>query len=717
MSGFSGINQFGSLTTQNGTRVDYKYLLEKYDADGNGEISKDEFNTAIKEEKLDKVELSSVNTNGDDKIDENEMSVYEQKYQMQEAVNAMSAQITKDFSGSAKSKYISQVTLELTNYITEFAENYVKNNTDVSGMAEAFSKELPTKYAEIKKNVLANEPSSFKSQVLDDIVNNLQVVGNSKAEGAETIAETTLIKIGKSLETEANKYIKANPKCSESELKAHLEAFLNQTDAEKMKSAADTYKANTNSFGLMVDNDELVDLKEYAKEFLTEAVNNGVTVKLGSRNIATTNAITTALKSYTDGATLKADMETAISNLSTVSKKETILSQAKAEEAEAAEKNFTNIKGEAYQINAGLIDYSKIDSRYYDGGEIYQRGKGWSGSRDKAYDEGYNILTSDNMKSQIKSQIETMLKEQGVAFDKIETVFENVYNQTAQEVLNSDGMITGRGARGLSSKGKANINVKTMVDTFVTTFNTNITKAVDEMNKSSKDMDTIDIDYSQAGKDENGNAIKDETTGVDLSTLYATGKTITTRKHGADYYVSIAEKMVDRMKSQMLTKAKAMCSANGVEFDESAFQSMFNNAKSIAVNAAVTGMDSNGKSFGGVVGTASQNTAIIGGSTLAAGAGIVMADAIAGSATVGAGIGLGASSIATGAAVSTIPVAGWVAGGAMVVGSILASVIGSGHHSESSLNTKTLLDTFAENFKQNYSTWVETEANKAKKKQ
>ena len=54
MSGFSGINNFGSLTTQNGTRVDYKYLLEKYDADGNGEISKDEFNTAIKEEKLDK---------------------------------------------------------------------------------------------------------------------------------------------------------------------------------------------------------------------------------------------------------------------------------------------------------------------------------------------------------------------------------------------------------------------------------------------------------------------------------------------------------------------------------------------------------------------------------------------------------------------------------------------------------------------------------------
>ena len=693
MSGFSGINNFGSLTTQNGTKVDYKYLLEKYDADGNGEISKDEFNTAIKEEKLDKVELSKVNTNGDEVIDEKEMGIYEQKYKMQEAVNAMSAQITKDFSGNTKSKYIAQVTLELTNYITEFANNY---QGEVSGMAEAFSKELPTKYTQIKKNILANEPSSFKSQVLDDIVNNLQVGGTTKAEGAEAISDTALTKVAKALETEANKYIKANPKCTESELKAHLEAFLNQTDADKMKSAADTFKANAGAFGTYIDGDELVQLKEYAKNFLTEAINNGVTVKLGTRNIATTNAITTALKSYTDGATLKADMETAISNLSTVSKKDMIVTQAKTEEAEAAEKKFTNIKGSAYQINAGLIDYSKIDSRYFDGGEIYQRGKGWSGSKDKAYNEGYNVLTSDNMKSQIKSQIETMLKEQGISFDKIENIFENVYNQTAQEVLNSDGMITGRGARGLSRKGKAKIDVKTMIDTFVTTFNTNIAKAIDEMNKSSKDFDTIDIDFTQAGKDENGNAIKDETTGADLSTLYASGKTITTKKHGADYYVSIAEKMIDRMKSQMLKKAKAMCNANGVTFDESAFQSIFNNAKSIAVNTAVTGVTSSGKSFGGIV--ASTGVGAVAGATTMVG-GAITGTYIAG---------------LSGLAVAAGPV-GWIASGVAALGTALG-LIGFGHHSKSSLNTKTLLDTFAENFKQNYSNWVEAEANKAKNK-
>lgn len=267
-----------------------------------------------------------------------------------------------------------------------------------------------------------------------------------------------------------------------------------------------------------------------------------------------------------------------------------------------------------------------------------------------------------SLKPQMKEQIQKMLQEKGIPFENIEQVFENIYNTTFTEVFNSDGMVSSK-HKSWFHRGKASVNVKNFVDNFITTFNTNIAKAIDEMNKSSKDFDTIDIDFTQAGKDENGNAIKDETTGADLSTLYASGKTITTEKHGADYYVSIAEKMIDRMKSQMLKKAKAMCNANGVTFDESAFQSMFNNAKSIAVNTAVTGVTSSS----------------------------------------------GIPWLLCAGAVASGPI-GWVAGG------IAAAAIGFGHHSQSWLNTRTLLDTFAENFKQNYSNWVEAEANKAKNK-
>ena len=52
MSGFSEIKLFGNLTTQNGTKIDYKYLLNKYDADKDGEISTDELETALKRKKI-----------------------------------------------------------------------------------------------------------------------------------------------------------------------------------------------------------------------------------------------------------------------------------------------------------------------------------------------------------------------------------------------------------------------------------------------------------------------------------------------------------------------------------------------------------------------------------------------------------------------------------------------------------------------------------------
>ena len=624
MSGFSGINQFGSLTTSNGTKIDYKYLVEKYDADGNGEISKDEFNTALKEEKLDKIDIAKINTNGDETIDEDEMAIYEQKYKMQEAVNTKSKEITRDFIGS-KSQYIAQITLELTNYITEFAESY---QGDVSKMAEEFTAQLPTKYAQIKADVLKNDPSTIKSNVLEEVLADIKTATETRA--GETISDTAQSKIAKALDNEATKYMKANPKCTAEELKAHLEEFMNKSDAEKLADVAADYRANAESLG-WVDSGELSALKEFAKDFLTQAVNQGVTVKLGGKNIATTNAITSALKGYSDGETLKKDMETAIANLSTVKKKDAIIAQDKADQAAAAEKNFANIKGEAYKVNAGLIDYSKIDSRYYNGGEIYQRGKGWSGSRDKAYDEGYSVLTSDNMKSQIKSQIETMLKEQGIAFDKIATVFENVYNQTAQDVLNSDGMITGRGARGMSSKGKAHIDVKTMVDNFITTFNTNIAKAIDEMNTSNKDMDIIDLDYSQAGKDENGTEMEVINSDKTVEELYDSNTKASKSGIMAFVYVKQyqeqAGQIINNMQKQMLNKAKAMCEANGVEFKNDEFTAMFNNAKSIAVNAGVTRSDFT-----------------------------------------------------------------------------------------ATLNVKTLIDTFTDNFKQNYSTWVSTEANKLKSK-
>ena len=173
--------------------------------------------------------------------------------------------------------------------------------------------------------------------------------------------------------------------------------------------------------------------------------------------------------------------------------------------------------------------------------------------------------------------------------------------------------------------------MKDFIDTFITKFNENFATAIDEMNASDNDIDTIDLNFALAGNQDNGEPIIDEASGEDLSTLYAKGETITVKGHGKDYFVSVAENMIENMRSQMEMKARIACEANGIEFDAAIFETMFNNAKSAGIAAGVSGEPHN-----------------------------------------------------------------------------------SGDRSRSRINAKILLDTFAENFKQNYTAWVEEEKTKTK---
>ena len=573
MSGFSGINQFGSLTTQSGQRLTFK----DFDKDGDGKITQEEYDTVMNEMKLDSVELSSVDKNGDKEISEDEFAQWEQKTQMQTAVNDMAGAISKDFAG--KTQYLAEVTTALKEYIEEFAASYTG---DISGMAEAFKAALPAKYEEIKSNAVSNDPDTVKSNVLDEIYTDLTATkGEGRTEAGESMPAATAKRIAKELEAEADKFIKAYKGDNlQTDLKAHLEEYMNKSDAEKLKDAADAFNTGANSFGAMIDNGaDLKQLKEYAKEFLLAALDKGVTVKLGGTTIKTEAAITTALKKFSDGDELKAAMEEVIAGLNTETLKNTLIKEEKIKAQEAADKAFTDIKGDAYKVDASLIDYSGI-SGYYENTQIHERGKGWGGSRDKAYAKGEELLTNESLKSQMKAQLQSMLEEKGISFDKIANIFENVYTQSVADTLNAEGMITGRGARGFSSKGHAYLNTKDCVDAFINTFNTNIAKAIDEMNGSNKDMDLWDIDYTQAVTDENGN--------IDQKMLNAIQDGDTVTKIGRkDSVKEDAEKMLDRLQSTMRMKAKAMCDANGVEFDLTVFNTMFNNAKSSAVAGSI----------------------------------------------------------------------------------------------------------------------------------
>ncbi len=566
MSGFNGINQFGSLTV-NGQKLTF----EDFDKDKNGEISKDEYDALLKEVKLDSVEFTSIDTNGNNTISEEELAIFEQKSLMQEAVNNMSKTISFDFAG--KSSYLSELSDAFKGSINDFASNYTG---DIANMASDFETKLPDIYQEIKNNILANDSDTIKSNILDQIYTELTSTEFTKNESGESINGNTLTKnaakrIAKELEAEADNFIKEYSGNNLAEdLKTHLEEYMNKSDAEKLSEAAKAFSEGANSFGAMIDNGaDLNNLKEYAKEFLLAALNNGVTVKLGGTTIKTETAITTALKKFTDGDELKAAMEEIIAGLNTATLKESIIAEENQKTLDEAEKAFVDIKGSEYQVNVGLIDYSTIPG-YFENTQIHERGKGWGGSKDLAFAKGQEILNNESLKNQMKTQIQNMLSEKGISFEKIENVFENVYNQSISDTLNAEGMITGRGARGLSSKGHAYLNTKDCVDAFLNTFNTNIAKAIDEMNASNTDFDTQDINYDVINIDENGN--EDTIDVIDKS------------EEEIDEQV---DKACQRMQSQLLKKAKAMCEANNIEFDLSIFNTIFNNSSASAKISSV----------------------------------------------------------------------------------------------------------------------------------
>ena len=485
MSGFNGINQFGSLTV-NGQKLKF----EDFDIDKNGDVTQKEYNELLKKVELDSVEFSTVDKNQDNVISEDELAIYDQKSQMQDDIYNMSKTISLDFSG--KSEYLTQLNSALKDLINDFAASY-------TGEIENMAKDLKT----------------------------------------------------------------------------HLEDFMNESDAEKLQDASYIFNKRVDSLGAMIDNGaDLTNLKEYAKEFLLAALDAGVTVKLGGTTIKTEAAITTALKKFTDGDELKAAIDEIIAGLNTTALKATIIAEEEEKADEAADKAFSKISGSEYQINSALIDYSKI-AGYFDGTTYSTKGK--SGHDENIRNQAKETIES-SLKEQMKQQITDMLADKGISFDKVATLFENVYSESLTQTLESiTSHKTNNAWLNKNKKYQADQNVQTIINNFINNFNTNITTAVDGMNTSNKDFDLQDIDYDVINKDENGN--EDPI------------KTYTTVENGdlaKEQMEEQADKACQRMQSQLLRKAKAMCEANGIEFDMTAFTTIFNNASATAKATSIS---------------------------------------------------------------------------------------------------------------------------------
>lgn len=681
MSGLQ-LNTFGSLTTRSGVKLTF----QDFDKDNNGEISQQEYNSVLKEMKLDKVSLSVVDKNKDNIISKEEFLEWDQKILMQDAVNQLSSTINKDFAN--KTEYMSEMKSLLKDFLSTYIENY---NGNLNLMAQSFEQVLPTKYEEFKANVLKDDKDTIAANVIYDIYNNLKVDAND-----ENLSTAVLTRISTVLNTESARFIKSYSGDSfKSDLAEHLNQYLNVSDVKRIEAEAGDF---TQRASAITEGEEgLVALKQLAEEFLLSAIDKGINICLGKSNIKTEVAIKDVLKKYTSVEELREDLNKSIKDLSSASLFETIIAEEKQNLIDEQNRKFTDISGFEYQVNACLLDYSRIPG-YADGSQIHERGKGWNGSKNKAYEKGTELLNNDSIKSQIKSQIMTMLSTKGLTNEQIsliQNIFENVYNASVIQTLNSEGMITGRGARGLSSKGHAYINIKGCVDKFVEIFNTNIESVIDQRNSSEYDFDTVDLDFT--GLNTGISTVNND----DIVKSYQTGIPLVTRKHGADYYIKIAGQIIDNLKQQMETKAKAMCTANGVKFDQTRFDIIFKNIKEEATNSCVEGTGKKGNAVR--FGPATWKGAAIGGGLLGT-AGFAVGTILA---TPLFGAILGGIATVVGGVVGTA--VGMLSSG---VGAVLSLFGVKKDRSVSTLNTRTLIDGFTQKFAQEYSAWVEEQKSK-----
>ena len=570
--GIDGLNVFGSLTTKAGQNL----KMEDLDLNKDGKVEEAEYKRVMEDYKLDSVEFSTIDSSGDKNITEDEFVVYEQKVAIQEELNKLADTIKADCKDYPSCTTVVEAALK------EYAANFCeKEGANIQGdkLAEEFAKQLPAKYEQVLADAIENSPEKtaernkeIASKAIDNAVARvIDETQNFTYENASNAIKT----VGAKLEALAEKYVASYTGTNlEEDLTKYLEEQLQTNDSEKMEDAYNKYLDKTQSFGAYIDKNELVKQKEAAKELLMEGLNQGLQMRMNGKNLATEKAIDDVLKGYNDPYALHNDIVRVISELS----KTSMLEDALGTKA--------TIKGEDLKV---AVDINKIDLSTIPGYEtaetVSNEKRNWFGKKAanqvKEQTEAQARETLEGLRENFKAQILTILKEKGLTENDIAGIFDNAFNTAVTESIN-ECMTVKQG--GWFTKQKASYNVKELVDTFTAKFNEKIGAAWNTNNASQTDFDTADIDYKQIITDEK------------LIEAFEDGKTIAyegkketglSAKKSEGVALEQANQIAETLKPIMLEKAKAMCKANGVAFNQTAFDNLWNASVRDAINAGV----------------------------------------------------------------------------------------------------------------------------------
>ena len=156
------------------------------------------------------------------------------------------------------------------------------------------------------------------------------------------------------------------------------------------------------------------------------------------------------------------------------------------------------------------------------------------------------LLGSEILKT-IKQKISDKFEKYGLSFEEIEKVFNNVYRYSIDN-LPEDAITTSTDIYWETTS----INI----EKFVEFFNKNMAEALEEMNKSDKDFDILNIDMSTINNIDSG--------------FFTT------------YYMNenfVAPALLENIKPDIKNEAEKMCNANGINFDNAKFEELLEKAK------------------------------------------------------------------------------------------------------------------------------------------
>ena len=616
MSNFD-VNNFKPFLTYTG-----KYITDakQLDLNTDGTVTNEEYLKVLKGEAdpVDTVEISG-NEPKEEPTPE-EIARQEKEMKMDEIFNKVVAQIEAELTEAGYPSALDSIKTSLQTYLTGLKENI--DGIDLAGLEagliavcnsvkdEAIDS-CPEKLEEQYQETLSEAVDEVLAEVLADVTDN-------KTDVLRNLGPKASVKAQELKDEWATNGGNGGLEGLKEHVTNGLAEWLNSSDKKNMESAINNYpNAVDQHKDTYIDDREWKNIQQSVKELLSEMKENGIkSPTIDGLKVDSDTALTALFASYNDKGDghnrtdLLNAIDSLLSELSDVSIKDGAINAIK--EANEAEEARNNLKGEAFAVDLNSdIDLTKIPG--YSNGET-EKYEGKIGKRKhsqegliKAKENATEIL--ENLKAEYKEVFARICKENGIEFNEVAELFEATFDESIAIAVDASCIETQKA--GAFKRSKAEFNVRTLVDTFNQAFNTKFAESFNAMKESDKDMDLQDISYTDAVNNETDNQI-DINFGLGISRtinvedpVYQAlqsgeglvfegeetglkGKILGVDKEDrTGKATEMAAQLVENLRDEFEAKAKEMCKANGIEFNQTAFDNIFEIAKANAIDASV----------------------------------------------------------------------------------------------------------------------------------